>query len=52
VHLVSGRMRFTIDGAEHAMGDGDVIYLVPSASHSLVAETACRMSLVMVDLSA
>ena len=52
VQLVSGRMRFTVDGTEHAMGDGDVIYLAPSASHSLVAETACRMTLVMVDLIA
>lgn len=51
VHLVSGRMRFTVDGVEHAMGDGDVIYLAPSATHSLVAQTACRMTLVMVDLT-
>lgn len=51
VQLVSGRMRFTVDGTEQAMGDGDVIYLAPSARHSLVAETACRMTLVMVDLT-
>lgn len=51
VQLVSGRMRFTVDGTEHAMGDGDVIYLAPGASHALVAETACRMTLVMVDIS-
>ncbi|MEI2776344.1 MAG: cupin domain-containing protein [Tetrasphaera sp.] len=49
VQLVSGRMRFTVDGTEHVMGDGDIIYLAPGASHSLVAETACRMTLVMVD---
>ena len=51
VQVVSGRMRFTVDGTEHAVGDGDVIYLAPGAPHSLVAETACRMTLVMVDLS-
>jgi quercetin dioxygenase-like cupin family protein len=51
VQLVSGRMRFTVEGREQVMGDGDVIYLAPSASHSLVAETACRMTLVMVDLT-
>ena len=50
VQLVSGRMRFTVDGAEHLMGEGDVIYLAPGASHALVAETACRMTLVMVEL--
>ncbi len=50
VQLVSGRMRFTVDGTEHSMGDGDVIYLAPGASHALVAETACRMTLVMVDV--
>ena len=52
VQLVSGRMRFTVDGTEHVLGDGDVVYLAPGASHALVAETACRMTLVMVDLSA
>lgn len=51
VQLVSGRMRFTVDGTDHALGDGDVIYLAPGAPHALVAETACRMTLVMVDLS-
>lgn len=52
VQLVSGRMRFTVDGTEHVMGDGDIVYLAPGASHALVAETACRMTLVMVDLPA
>lgn len=52
VQLVSGRMQFTVDGVEHAMAEGDVIYLAPNASHALVAETACRMTLVMVDLPA
>jgi quercetin dioxygenase-like cupin family protein len=51
VQLVSGRMRFTVDGVEHLMGDGDIVYLAPGASHALVAETACRMTLVMVDLA-
>lgn len=49
VQLVSGRMRFTIEDTEHAMGEGDVLYLAPGARHALVAETACRMMLVMVD---
>jgi quercetin dioxygenase-like cupin family protein len=44
-------MRFSVDGTEHVMEDGDIIYLAPGASHALVAETACRMTLVMVDLS-
>lgn len=49
VQLVSGRMRFTLDGAERVLGEGDIVYLAPGASHALVAETACRMTLVMVD---
>lgn len=52
VQLVSGRMRFTVEGTEHLLSDGDVLYLAPGASHSLVAESACRMTLVMVDLPA
>ena len=51
VQLVSGRMLFTVDGTEHAMVEGDVIYVAPNAPHSLVAETPCRMTLVMVDLT-
>lgn len=51
VQLVSGRMRFTVDGTEHVMGEGDIVYLSPDATHALVAETACRMTLVMVDPS-
>lgn len=45
-------MRFTVDGTEHVMADGDVTYLAPDASHALVAETTCRMTLVTVDPSA
>ena len=51
VQLVSGQMLFTVAGTEHAMVEGDVIYLAPNAPHSLVAETPCRMTLVMVDLT-
>lgn len=47
--LNSGRMKFSIEGAEHQFGPGDVIYLAPDAPHALVAETACRLTLVMVD---
>ena len=51
VQLVSGRMRFTVDGGEHVLEAGDVVYLAPGASHALEAETACRMTLVMVDVA-
>jgi quercetin dioxygenase-like cupin family protein len=44
-------MLFTVDGTEHAMVEGDVIYLAPNAPHSLVAQTPCRMTLVMLDLT-
>lgn len=47
--LNSGRMRFTVAGKPHEMGAGDVIYLAPDERHALVAETACRLTLVMVD---
>jgi quercetin dioxygenase-like cupin family protein len=51
VQLVSGRMRFTVDGIENTLEGGDIVYLAPGASHALVAETACRMTLVMVEAS-
>lgn len=51
VQLVSGAMRFTVEGTEHSMGPGDVIYLAPGARHALVADAPSRMTLVMVDLT-
>ncbi|GMA40260.1 cupin domain-containing protein [Mobilicoccus caccae] len=50
VELLEGRMRFTVEGEPHLMNAGDVIYLAPGARHALDAETACRMSLVMIDM--
>lgn len=50
VHLLDGAMRFTTGGVEHAMVPGDVLYLPPNQSHSLVADAPSRMSLVMVDV--
>ena len=52
VQLVEGSMRFTVEGTEHAMGPGDVIYLAPGARHALVADSPCRLTLVMVDTDA
>lgn len=52
VLLVEGTMRFTVDGAEHLLHAGDVVYLAPGAPHALVAETPCRMTLTMVDTEA
>ena len=51
VELVSGSMRFIVNETEHVMGPGDIIYLAPSDRHSLVADTPCRMTLIMVDLT-
>lgn len=49
VQLLDGAMRFTVDGVEHAMRPGDVIYLAPGAVHALVADAPSHLSLVMVD---
>lgn len=39
---------FTVDGTDHAMGEGDVIYLAPNAPHSLGRRNALPVTLVMV----
>lgn len=52
VQLISGEMTFGVDGENSTLGPGDVVYLAPGTRHSLVAVTACRMSLVMVDVEA
>lgn len=49
VQLLTGALRFSYDGAEHAMLPGDVIYLAPGVVHSLVADAPSHLSLVMVD---
>ena len=52
VQLLTGAIRFTFDGTEHAMAAGDAIYLAPGVQHSLVADAPSHLSLVMVDLGA
>lgn len=50
--LSEGRMTFTVEGVEHAMGPGDIIYLAPGAPHALTAIEPCRLTLTMVDVDA
>nr|WP_300141839.1 cupin domain-containing protein [Propionicimonas sp.] len=49
VQLLTGAIRFTVDGVEHAMAPGDAIYLAPGVRHALVADAPSHLSLVMVD---
>jgi len=49
VQLIDGAIRFTSGGTEHTMAPGDVIYLAPGETHSLVADAPSHLSLVMVD---
>lgn len=48
VQMVEGNLRFTVDGQEHHLTAGDVVYLAPDARHALVADTPCRFALVLV----
>ena len=50
VTLLEGEMDFSIKERKERMQAGDVIYLAPNDRHALVAVTACRMQLVMVDV--
>lgn len=52
VHLLDGAIRFSIDNEEHTLVPGDVLYLAPGATHSLVADAPSHLSLVMVDVAA
>lgn len=52
VTLLTGAMRFTVEGVERAMAPGDVIYLAPGARHALVVDEPAHMQLVMVDVDA
>lgn len=48
VQVVRGSLRFGVDGADHELTAGDVVYLAPNAPHSLEAREPSIVSLVMV----
>ena len=48
VHLIEGRLRFEVDGAEHALAAGDCVYLAPGAPHALEALEPARIALVLL----
>jgi len=50
--LLSGAIRFTVDGVEHPLAPGDALYLAPGVRHALVADAPSHLSLVMVDATA
>lgn len=48
VQMVEGALRFTVDGDEHRLTSGDVVYLAPGARHALVADAPSRFVLTLV----
>lgn len=49
VQLLEGRMRFQLDGVDHELAAGDLVYLAPGAPHALEALQPSRVSLVLVN---
>ncbi len=49
--LTSGRMTFTVDGTDHDVAAGDVVYLSPGVPHALVALEPSRLTLTMAEAS-
>lgn len=52
VLLLEGALRFTVEGVDHEMRPGDVVYLAPGSPHALLALAPSRMTLTMVDVDA
>jgi quercetin dioxygenase-like cupin family protein len=48
LQLLEGRMRLQLDGVDHELVAGDVVYLAPGAPHALEALEPARLSLVLV----
>jgi quercetin dioxygenase-like cupin family protein len=48
VQLIRGRLRFELQGEQHELEAGDVVYLAPGAAHALQALEPSMMSLVLV----
>lgn len=49
VHVLSGGLRFTVDGQEIAAGSGWWLHMAPNTPHSLVAVEPTIMLLTLVD---
>lgn len=48
VEVVSGRLRFTVDGDELDLGPGSWLHMAPNAPHALVAVEPTVMVLTML----
>lgn len=48
VHVLEGKVRITIGGQGHDLGDGDLIIMPANVPHGLKAVTRFKMMLVMV----
>lgn len=51
VLMQAGEMTFTVAGVPHALVPGDVVYLAPGDRHALVAQSACRFTLVLMRIA-
>lgn len=49
VQLVSGRLRFTVDGEQLDLGPGCWLHMQPGAPHALVATEPTVMLLTLID---
>ncbi|ASN81055.1 cupin domain-containing protein [Deinococcus ficus] len=49
VQVLDGGLTFTMAGQSSDLSAGDVVYLAPGERHAVLARTACRFSLVMVE---
>lgn len=52
VQMLAGTLTFTVGATGYELVVGDVIYLAPGQRHAVVATSACRFALVLVDAPA
>lgn len=52
VQMLAGTLTFTVGSTRYDLVAGDVIYLAPGERHAVVATSACRFALVLVDAPA
>ena len=52
VQVVSGLLRFTVDGEQLDLGPGSWLHMAPQAPHALVATEPTVMLLTLIDRSA
>jgi quercetin dioxygenase-like cupin family protein len=47
IHLLRGHLRYRVDGEEHALSEGEVLFFGPAAAHDITADADSALLLTL-----